>query len=135
MAKYTELADLNPAAEWQKDQTQERAVFRNGKRGRKGAPLAKGNGEAFCGCANESRKCDKANFSLSGVGRGCCCRVRRHHAQGAVRQRLMDMGLIPNAEVEVMRVAPLGDPMEIKVASSLVTLRKHEADQIEIIDC
>lgn len=75
--------------------------------------------------------CDCA---LSGVVKGCRCRIRRHHAHGAVRQRLLDMGFVPNAEVEVMRVATLGDPMEVKVGDSFITLRKHEADQIEIVN-
>ncbi|WP_208728292.1 FeoA family protein [Oceanidesulfovibrio indonesiensis] len=68
---------------------------------------------------------------LSAVGKGCRCRIRRHRARGAVRQRLMDMGFVPNAEVEVIRVATLGDPMEIRVGDSFVTLRKREAEQIE----
>lgn len=68
---------------------------------------------------------------LSAVGKGCRCRIRRHRARGAVRQRLMDMGFVPNAEIEVVRVATLGDPMEIRVGDSFVTLRKREAEQIE----
>jgi ferrous iron transport protein A len=44
----------------------------------------------------------------------------------------MDMGFVPNTEIEVVRVATLGDPMEIRVGDSFVTLRKREADQIEI---
>ncbi len=73
---------------------------------------------------------------------GCCtlnvlaggqrCRIRRHHAHGAVRQRLLAMGFVPNAEVEVVRVATLGDPMELRVGDSFVTLRKREAAQIEV---
>ena len=85
-------------------------------------------------CLNENNDDNRRVCSLSNVGRGCCCRIRRHHALGAVRQRLLDMGLIPDAEVEVMRVAPLGDPIEIKVATSFITLRKQEADQIEIVN-
>ena len=76
-------------------------------------------------------QCDAA---LSGAAMGCRCRIRCHRAHGAVRQRLLDMGLIPNAEVEVLRVATLGDPIELKVGDTLVTLRKHEAEQIEIKD-
>ncbi|MFW5734758.1 MAG: FeoA family protein [Oceanidesulfovibrio sp.] len=68
---------------------------------------------------------------LSAVGKGCRCRIRRHRGCGAVRQRLMDMGFVPNAEVEVIRVATLGDPIEIRVGDSFVTLRKREAEQIE----
>ncbi len=74
------------------------------------------------------------NACLGRTGRGCRCRIRRHHARGAVRQRLLDMGFIPNAEVEVLRVATLGDPIEVKVGDSFITLRKHEADQIEVSD-
>ena len=81
-----------------------------------------GPGELGCDC------------SLSGILKGCHCRIRRHHARGAVRQRLLDMGFIPNAEVEVMRVATLGDPIEVKVGDSFITLRRHEAEQIEVVD-
>jgi ferrous iron transport protein A len=77
---------------------------------------------------------EQQDSALSGAVRGCRCRIRRHRARGAVRQRLLDMGFIPNAEVEVLRVATLGDPIEVKVGDSLMTLRKHEADQIEITD-
>lgn len=109
-------------------------MFRKYSRGNKGNNSLQKSPEEFCGSVRESKNCNPYEFSLSDVGRGCCCRIRRHHAHGAVRQRLLDMGLIPDAEVEVLRVAPLGDPMEVKVASSFVTLRKREADQIEIIN-
>ena len=83
-------------------------------------PAGKGNG-------NGNNEC-----SLSCVGKGCRCRIRQHHGQGAVRQRLLDMGFVPDTEVEVLRVATLGDPMEVKVGNSYVTLRKCEAEQIEV---
>ena len=54
------------------------------------------------------------------------------HSTGAVRTRLMDMGLIRGAEVSVERVAPLGDPMEIKVKGYCLSLRKSEASQVEV---
>lgn len=72
---------------------------------------------------------------LGKAAKGCRCRIRRHHAKGAIRQRLLDMGFIPDTEVEVLRVATLGDPIEVKVGDSFITLRKHEADQIEVSDC
>lgn len=84
-------------------------------------------------------------------GKGCCrrhgqkncktllevcpgerCRIRRHFAKGAVRQRFLDLGFVPNAEVEVVRLATLGDPIEIRVTNYYVTLRKAEAAQIEV---
>jgi ferrous iron transport protein A len=86
---------------------------------------------------HQAYPCDNgagSDSALSQVMRGCRCRIRRHRARGAVRQRLLDMGFIPNAEVKVLRVATLGDPIEVKVGDSFITLRKHEADQIEISD-
>lgn len=46
------------------------------------------------------------------------------------RSRLMEMGLLAGTTVELVRFAPLGDPVEIKVRGSHLTLRRHEADQI-----
>jgi ferrous iron transport protein A len=46
------------------------------------------------------------------------------------RPRLMEMGLLVGTSVELVRFAPLGDPVEIKVRGSHLTLRKHEAEQI-----
>jgi ferrous iron transport protein A len=46
------------------------------------------------------------------------------------RGRLMEMGLLTGTPVEVIRYAPLGDPIEIKVRGYHLTLRKHEAEQI-----
>jgi len=48
----------------------------------------------------------------------------------ANRPRLMEMGLLVGTPVELVRFAPLGDPVEIKVRGYHLTLRKHEADQI-----
>ncbi len=51
---------------------------------------------------------------------------------GSVRQRLMDMGLIAGSEVELQRIAPLGDPIEIKVKGYNLSLRKEEAANIMV---
>jgi len=48
------------------------------------------------------------------------------------RPRLMEMGLLVGTRVELVRFAPLGDPVEIKVRGYNLTLRKHEADQIMV---
>jgi len=58
--------------------------------------------------------------------------IRCHHACGAIRQRLLDLGFVPSARVDVIRRAPLGDPIQLKVNNYNVTLRKSEAAQIEI---
>lgn len=48
------------------------------------------------------------------------------------RQRLLMLGLVPGTQFELQRLAPLGDPVEIKVRGSLVSLRKGEADVMEV---
>lgn len=71
---------------------------------------------------------------LGDVGVGKRVKIRCHHAQGAVRQRLLDLGFVPESEIDVVRMAPLGDPMQCKVANYNVTLRKSEAALIEVED-
>jgi len=50
-----------------------------------------------------------------------------------LRCRLLDMGLIPHTKVEVCHVAPLGDPIEIRIRDYKLTLRKEDADNIEVL--
>ncbi|MBD5556824.1 MAG: ferrous iron transport protein A [Roseburia sp.] len=52
--------------------------------------------------------------------------------EGALRCRLLDMGLIPRTEVEVRKVAPMGDPIEIRIRGYELTIRKEDAKEIEI---
>ncbi len=52
---------------------------------------------------------------------------------GDVQQRLMEMGVSDGAEIEVLRFAPLGDPMEIVVRGFHLTLRKEEASLVELV--
>lgn len=52
--------------------------------------------------------------------------------KGSVHQRLLDMGLIPGSDVELQRVAPLGDPIEIRIKGYNLSLRKEEASNIEV---
>ena len=70
--------------------------------------------------------------SLSQVKAGKRVRIRCHHAQGAVRQRLLDLGFVPKSEIFVIRRAPLGDPIQCRVSNYCVTLRQAEADLIEV---
>lgn len=58
--------------------------------------------------------------------------IRQHHASGAVRQRLLDLGFVPGREVQILRMATLGCPIELKVSGYCVTLRRTEAIQIEV---
>ncbi len=52
------------------------------------------------------------------------------YAQTAPPMRLMEMGLLPGAVVEIVRLAPLGDPIDLKVRGYHLSIRKHEADMI-----
>ena len=51
---------------------------------------------------------------------------------GAIRQRLLDMGLVSGSDIVMERVAPLGDPIEIKVKGYNLSLRKEEAASVEV---
>ena len=51
---------------------------------------------------------------------------------GSIRRRLLDMGMVSGTEVEMERVAPLGDPIEIKVKGYNLSLRKEEASSIQV---
>ncbi|MBK1644138.1 ferrous iron transport protein A [Thiocapsa imhoffii] len=72
--------------------------------------------------------------TLNDIRSGQRARIRRHHARGAVRQRLMDLGLMPNVEVEMVRSAPFDDPVQIKLAATHIALRRAEAAFIEVFD-
>lgn len=59
-------------------------------------------------------------------------RVVRIGVRGGIRRRLMDMGLVTGSEIEMERVAPLGDPIEIKIKGYDLSLRKEVASRIEV---
>ncbi|KAB1457924.1 FeoA family protein [Vibrio panuliri] len=61
---------------------------------------------------------------------GEVARVVGHQSQGLVRQRLLDLGLIPQTEIKFIRYAPLGDPIEIKVGYTHVVIRASEAETV-----
>ena len=70
--------------------------------------------------------------TLGEVKVGESARVVKLHGEGAVKKRLMDMGITKGAEVLVLKVAPLGDPMEITVRGYELSVRKEDANLIEI---
>ncbi len=63
---------------------------------------------------------------------GQSAKVVRLHGQGAVRRRIMDMGITRGTTVKVRKVAPLGDPFELTVRGYELSLRKADAQMIEI---
>ena len=58
--------------------------------------------------------------------------VVKLHGEGAVRRRIMDMGITKNVEIYIRKVAPLGDPFELNVRGYALSLRKADAQMIEI---
>lgn len=59
-------------------------------------------------------------------------KVVKLHGEGATKRRIMDMGLTKGVEVYIRKVAPLGDPVEITVRGYELSLRKTDADMIEV---
>ena len=58
--------------------------------------------------------------------------VVKLHGEGAVRRRIMDMGITKNVEIYIRKVAPLGDPFELTVRGYELSLRKADAEMVEI---
>ncbi len=63
---------------------------------------------------------------------GQTVKVVKLHGEGAVKRRLMDMGLTKGTEVYIRKVAPLGDPVEVTVRNYELSIRKADAEMIEI---
>ncbi len=63
---------------------------------------------------------------------GATVRVAKVHGEGAIRRRIMDMGITKGVEIYIRKVAPLGDPIEVMVRGYELSLRKADADMIEI---
>ena len=70
--------------------------------------------------------------TLKDVKVGKSAKVVKVHGEGAVRRRIMDMGITKGVEVYIRKVAPLGDPIELSVRGYELSLRKADADMIEI---
>ena len=58
--------------------------------------------------------------------------VVKLHGEGAIRRRIMDMGITRGVEIKITKVAPLGDPMEVTVRGYELSLRKADAAMIEV---
>jgi ferrous iron transport protein A len=72
------------------------------------------------------------NTNLAKLAPGEKGRILSIAAIGPMKRRLMDMGLLPGEEIKVQKVAPLGDPIEVKVKSYSLSLRKSEAEGIAV---
>ncbi len=70
--------------------------------------------------------------TLKDVKIGQSVKVVKLHGEGAIRRRIMDMGITKGVEIAVRKVAPLGDPIEITVRGYELSLRKADAQMIEV---
>ena len=70
--------------------------------------------------------------NLRNVPVGSTAKVVKIHGEGAVKRRIMDMGITKGVEIYVRKVAPLGDPIEITVRGYELSLRKADAENIEV---
>ncbi|VEH01170.1 Ferrous iron transport protein B [Slackia heliotrinireducens] len=71
-------------------------------------------------------------MTLDALEKGRCAIVKAVGGQGALRQHLLDMGVIPGARMEFVKSAPLGDPLEYRIHGYELTLRREDASQIEV---
>lgn len=70
--------------------------------------------------------------TLKDVKIGESVKVVKLHGEGAVKRRIMDMGLTKGVDVQIRKVAPLGDPVEVTVRGYELSLRKADAEMIEV---
>ena len=71
--------------------------------------------------------------TLKDIPVGATAKVAKIHGQGAVRRRIMDMGITKGVDIYVRKLAPLGDPMELTVRGYELSIRKDDAKSIEIL--
>jgi ferrous iron transport protein A len=81
---------------------------------------------------NEIKEVHKMNKFLSDLLPGEKGVVKKVNGNSMIKRRIVDMGVVAGAIVEVQKFAPLGDPMEIKVKGFNLSLRKNEAELIEL---
>lgn len=70
--------------------------------------------------------------TLKNVKVGDSVKVVKLHGEGAVKRRIMDMGLTKGVDVHIRKVAPLGDPIEVTVRGYELSIRKGDAEMIEV---
>lgn len=70
--------------------------------------------------------------TLKDVKIGQTVKVVKLHGEGAIKRRIMDMGITKGVEVHVRKVAPLGDPIEVTVRGYELSLRKADAEMVEV---
>ena len=82
------------------------------------------------GCKKKRKNCN--GCMLNDLQPGKRARIHCHHTTGATRHRLLSLGFVPQAEVDVIQRAPCGDPIQCRIANCCVTLSCSEAALIEV---
>lgn len=78
------------------------------------------------------REMKKMIKMLSDLKKGQNGKIVSLHGEGGLKKHLMEMGFVKGSDIEIRRVAPLGDPVEIRIKGYSISLRKEEAQNIEI---
>ena len=73
-------------------------------------------------------------MTLANLEIGATAKVKRVTGQGAITKRLMEMGIVPGVSIRVIKSAPFGDPIEIRVKGYNLAMRRNEAEVIEIVE-
>jgi len=71
-------------------------------------------------------------MTLRELPAGCDARVTAVTGTGRVTRRLMEMGVVPGVSVQVVKTAPFGDPMEVRLRGYSLAMRKNEAESVEV---
>ncbi|MBI2026543.1 MAG: FeoA domain-containing protein [Deltaproteobacteria bacterium] len=74
----------------------------------------------------------KVPITLDTLKPGQSAKIESIQGEGSIKKRLMEMGVLPGTVLKLLKIAPLGDPLEIQVRDYLISIRKHEASQIEV---
>ena len=82
---------------------------------------------------NRAENRGPAAVSLDALEVGRHARVTAVHGSGALARRLMEMGVVPGAPVRVIKAAPLGDPLEVRVRNYHLALRRSEAQTVSVV--
>lgn len=82
------------------------------------------------GCAQEKEEFGMKSLKEVGIGESAV--VVRIHGEGAIKRRIMDMGITKGVKITVRKLAPLGDPIEMTVRGYELSLRKADAELIEV---
>jgi ferrous iron transport protein A len=79
------------------------------------------------------RKTDeKTTLTLTDIPHGKAARVKKINGSGRIAKRLMELGVIPGVDLHVVKSAPFGDPIEVRLRGYSLAMRRSEADAIEV---